>query len=175
MQTFSVALNSYVQGDGDCMTDLVQTSADATRSRAMSVWLFSGLLLPLASARVLDTRNTAGSFFFFNVCPVDCTVVAGSGKVGLLNFRLTTPVGPLSFRLSYLSPFSRLLCNRMASDSNTKYVRGANRVDEEKPCINWFSSLFVHKTCIVVQPLISSCWSVGKWCHHHLCNMLYIF
>ena len=27
------------------------------------------------------------------VCPIDCTTVAGSGKVGPLNFRLTAPLG----------------------------------------------------------------------------------
>ena len=32
-----------------------------------------------------------GLFISFNVCPFDCTAIAGSGKVGPLNLRLTTP------------------------------------------------------------------------------------
>ena len=32
-------------------------------------------------------------YFFLNVCPFDCRTVDGSGKVGPLNLKLTTPVG----------------------------------------------------------------------------------
>ena len=33
------------------------------------------------------------NLYFLNVCPFDCTTIAGSGKVEPINLRLTKPVG----------------------------------------------------------------------------------
>ena len=40
-------------------------------------------------------RSLYGGLFykFLNVCPFDCTAIAGGEKIGPLNLRLTTPVG----------------------------------------------------------------------------------
>ena len=45
--------------------------------------------------------------WILNVCPFDCTTVTASGKVGHLNFRLTTPVN-MKIKSSQIVSF--LLC-----------------------------------------------------------------